>query len=68
MTGIARGEYVEKILRHLGAWQDPPARPPPGGSGPCTYELCDDVDWTPDYENCLTDDFLRRDEKIDEVW
>ena len=22
---------VEKILRHLGAWHDPPARPPPQG-------------------------------------
>lgn len=47
---------VEKILRHLGAWHDPPARPPPsGGPGPCTYEPCDDVDPMPDYENVLTD-------------
>jgi len=55
---------VEKILRHLGAWHDPPAhrslgeggppRPPPGGlPGPYTYEPCDDV--APDYENVLTD-------------
>ncbi len=42
---------VEKILRHLGAWHDPPARrPPPGATGPYTYEPCDDVDPTPDYE------------------
>jgi hypothetical protein len=47
---------TEKILRHLGAWHDPPARPPgPDGSGPYTYEPCEDVDPTPDYENVLTD-------------
>jgi hypothetical protein len=47
---------VEKILRHLGAWHDPPPRPPPlSGSGPSAYETCDDVDPMPDYENCLTD-------------
>ena len=47
---------VEKILRHLGAWHDPPARPPPQGvRGPYTYEPCDDVDPAPDYENVLTD-------------
>jgi hypothetical protein len=47
---------VEKILRHLGAWHDPPARlPAPGAPGPYTYEPCDDVDPTPDYENVLTD-------------
>ena len=57
---------VEKILRHLGAWHDPPAcrglgegrppRPPPNGLlGPYTYEPCDDVDPMPDYENVLTD-------------
>ena len=57
---------VEKILRHLGAWHDPPAcrslgggrpptPPPPGDSGPHTHEPCDDVDPTPDYENVLTD-------------
>ena len=47
---------VEKILRHLGAWHDPPARPPPQGvPAPYTYEPCDDVDPTPDYENVLTD-------------
>ena len=35
---------AEKILRHLGAWHDPPARlPPPGATGPYTYEPCDDV-------------------------
>jgi Putative transposase len=47
---------VEKILRHLGAWHDPPPRPPPQGlPGPYTYEPCDDVDPAPDYENALTD-------------
>jgi hypothetical protein len=47
---------VEKILRHLGAWHDPPPRPPAQGvPGPYAYEPCDDVDPTPDYENVLTD-------------
>jgi hypothetical protein len=47
---------VEKILRHLGAWHDPPAGlSPPGATGPYTYEPCDDVAPTPDYENALTD-------------
>src|ERR1035437_2248601 len=46
---------IEKILRHLGAGHDPPPRPPrPDGSGPYTYEPCEDVDPTPDYENVLT--------------
>jgi len=57
---------VEKILRHLGAWHDPPAytqasagrpprTPPQGLPGPYTYEPCDDVDPMPDYENVLSD-------------
>ena len=47
---------VKKILRHLGAWHDPPARPPPlDGSGLYTYEPCDDADPMPDYENVLAD-------------
>ena len=47
---------VEKILRHLGSWHDPPPRPPPlDSSGPYTYEPCEDVDPMPDYENVLTD-------------
>ena len=47
---------VEKILRHLGAWNDPPPRPPPAEDlGPYTYDPCEDVDPTPDYENVLTD-------------
>ena len=47
---------VEKILRHLGAWHDPPAGlSPPGAPGPFTCEPCDDVDPAPDYENVLTD-------------
>jgi hypothetical protein len=47
---------VETILRHLGAWQDPPAPlPPPDAPGPYTCEPCSDVARTPDYENALTD-------------
>jgi hypothetical protein len=47
---------TERILRHLGAWHDPPPRPPPGSMpGPYTYEPCGDVDPAPDYENVLTD-------------
>jgi hypothetical protein len=47
---------VEKILRHLGAWHDPPTRPPPAGvPGPYAYEPCEDLDPMPDYENVLTD-------------
>ncbi len=35
---------VEKILRQLGAWHDPPARPPPAGvPGPYIREPCQDV-------------------------
>jgi hypothetical protein len=52
---------LEKILRHFGAWHDPPAclpqprrRPaglsPPGAPEPYTYEPCGDVDPMPDYE------------------
>jgi hypothetical protein len=38
---------VEQILRHLGAWHDPPPRTPPQGlPGPYTYEPCEDVDPT----------------------
>lgn len=47
---------VEKILCHLGAWHDPPPRPPSQGlPGPYTCESCGDVDLMPDYENVLTD-------------
>ena len=47
---------AEKIFRHLGAWHDPPPRPPPQPvPGPYTYEPCDDVAPTPDYENVLAD-------------
>jgi hypothetical protein len=50
---------VEKILRHLGAWHDPPPRPSPQGlPGPYTYEPCDDVDPMPNSENVLTDSTL----------
>ena len=49
-------QAVEKILRHLGAWHDPPVGvSPPGGSRPYTYEPGGDVDPMPDYENVLTD-------------
>jgi hypothetical protein len=35
---------------------DPPAGlSPPGAAGLYTYEPCDDVAPTPDYENALTD-------------
>ena len=47
---------VDKILRNLRAWHDPPPRPPPpDGSGPCTYEPCEDVDPMPGYKKVLTD-------------
>ncbi len=47
---------VEKILRHLGAWHDPPVGlSPPGTAGPYTCEPCDEVAPTPDYEKALTD-------------
>jgi hypothetical protein len=47
---------VEKVLRHLGAWRDPPAGlSPPGAPGPYTYEPCADADPMPDYENAITD-------------
>ena len=47
---------VERILRHLSAWHDPPPRPPPRvGSRPYAYEPCEDADPMPDYENVLTD-------------
>ena len=53
---IDDSQVVEKILRHLGVWHDPPPRPPPSAvAGRYTYEPCDDVDPTPDYENVLTD-------------
>ena len=63
---IDDAQVTEEILRHLGAWHDPPAcrspgagRPagvsPPGVPSLCTYEPCDDVDPMPDYENVLTD-------------
>jgi hypothetical protein len=49
-------QVVEKILRHLGAWHDPPpANSPPGDAGPYTRHPCDDVDPMPDYEDVLTD-------------
>jgi hypothetical protein len=42
-------KVTEKILRHLGAWPDPPAGlSTPSTAGVCTYEPCDDVSPTPD--------------------
>jgi hypothetical protein len=56
IAAIDDPQVAEKILRHLGAWHDPPPRPPPlQGSGTYTCEPCDDVDPAPDYENVLTD-------------
>ena len=53
---IDDSRVVENIPRHLGAWHDPPAGlSPPGAAGPYTYEPCDDVAPTLDYENVLTD-------------
>jgi len=46
---------VEKILRHLGAWHDPPAiLPSLGASRPYIHEPCEEEPM-PDYENVLTD-------------
>jgi hypothetical protein len=56
IAAIDDPRVVEKVLRHLGAWHDPPARlPPPRAAGPYTYEPCADVAPTPDYENAPTD-------------
>ena len=47
---------VERILRHLGPWHDPPAGlSPPGAPGPYSYEPRQDADPMPDYENVLID-------------
>jgi len=55
ITVIDDPRVVEKILRHLGAWHDPPAGlPSPGASGPYIYQPCEE-DPMPDYENVLTD-------------
>jgi hypothetical protein len=59
MRGIAvtdDARVVEKFLRHLGAWDDPPHRPPPQRAPrPYTYEPVGEVDPMPDYENVRTD-------------
>jgi hypothetical protein len=53
---IHEPQAVEKILRHLGASHHPPTRPPPQGvPRPYSYEPCDEVEPTPDYENVLAD-------------
>jgi hypothetical protein len=47
---------AEKILRHLGAWHDPPTPvSTPGDTGNYTRVPFDDVDPMPDYDNVLTD-------------
>jgi hypothetical protein len=52
---IDEPRVVEKILRHLGAWHDPPADlSPPATQEPYTREPFDE-DPMPDYENVLTD-------------
>ncbi len=52
---IDDSRVAKKILRHLALWHDPPARPPPQDLPSYTYQPCDDIDPTPDYENVLTD-------------
>jgi hypothetical protein len=53
---LSTERMAQYILRHLGAWHDPPPRPPPEGlPGPYTYEPCQDADPIPDYENVLTE-------------
>jgi len=45
-------KVVERVLRSRNAWHDPPGTLPPSNySGENTYEPCDDVDPTPDYES-----------------
>jgi hypothetical protein len=47
---------VERILRHLGAWHDPPAGlSPQGAARPDTYQLCDAAARILNYENVLAD-------------
>jgi hypothetical protein len=46
---------VETILRHLGAWRDPPAvLSAPGAPRPCAYEPCGEVA-SSEHDNVLTD-------------
>jgi len=39
---IDDARVVERILRHLGVWHDPPGRPPPPGCAFCRYHQPDD--------------------------
>ena len=56
MALIDDRRVVEKILRQLGAWHDPPAAMSTPGDGEIyTRVPFDDVDPMPDYENVLTD-------------
>lgn len=53
---IDQPRVIQKILRHLGLWHDPPVpRSHPGDSEPYTRHPCDDVDPMPEYEDVLTD-------------
>ena len=53
---IDDSRLVEKILRHIRVWHDPPASlSEPGATRPYTYEPCGAVDPMPDYENLLMD-------------
>lgn len=46
-------QVVEKILRHLNVWQDPPTKPSPRAvcDETRTYEPCNDLDPMPNYES-----------------
>ena len=47
---------VEKILRHIGVWHDPPGEASVRAAPQSwTYEPGDDADPMPDYENVITD-------------
>jgi len=50
---ITDQQLVQKILRHLNAWQDPPPKLPAtdARNESWTYEPCKDVDPMPDYES-----------------
>jgi hypothetical protein len=55
---IDEPRVIQKILRHLGLWHDPPAPSslqPSACYEPYTRHPCDDVDPMPEYEDVLTD-------------
>jgi hypothetical protein len=53
MRGVRHRGLPPEMVPHRPGVSPPP--PPQGVRGPYTYEPCDDVDPTPDYENALTD-------------